>query len=64
MEKPEQERRQMSQGGLLDAAISTISQLLNSSDLQTRALAVRALGDMQRARRMVPLRRKVDAAAR
>jgi hypothetical protein len=60
MEKVDEERRNMSQGGLLDAAISTLQQLVNSSDVRTRSLAVRALADIQLARRMVPMRRRQD----
>lgn len=62
MDKVDEERRNMSQGGLLDAAISTLQQLVNSSDMMTRSLAVRALADIQRARQMVPMRRKHDGA--
>ncbi len=63
MDKVDEERRNMSQGGLLDAAISTLQQLVNSSDMMTRSLAVRALADIQRARRMVPMRRRQDGAS-
>ena len=62
MEKVDEERRNMSQGGLLDAAISTLQQLVNSGDMMTRSLAVRALADVQRARLMVPMRRRQDGA--
>ncbi|WP_146204505.1 hypothetical protein [Massilia glaciei] len=61
VEKVDEERRNMSQGGLLDAAVSTLHQLVNSSDSMTRSLAVRAISDIQRARRMVPGRRKQDS---
>lgn len=64
MEKPDNERRTMSLGGLLDSAIGAISQLTNSSDMTTRTLANRALNDIKRARRQVPMRRKQDITSR
>lgn len=64
MDKPEKERRNMSLGGLLDSAISAINQLTNSSDMTTRTLASRALNDIQRARRQVPMRRKMDITSK
>jgi hypothetical protein len=64
MEKPDKERRTMSLGGLLDSAIRSIGQLTSSSDLITRTLAGRALADIQRARRQIPMRRKQDQTSR
>jgi hypothetical protein len=62
MEKPEDDRRRMSQAGLLDSAIRTLSQLSTSADMTTRALAMRALADLQQVRRQVPSRRAHDRA--
>jgi hypothetical protein len=59
-EVPEADRRNMSQGGLLDCAVTALQPLLNSRDVATRAIALRVLSDIQRARRMVPGRRKQD----
>jgi hypothetical protein len=64
MDKPENDRRRMSQAGLLDSAIRTLSQLSTSADMTTRALAGRALADIQQARRQVPMRRALDREAR
>lgn len=58
------DRRRFSQGGLLDSAIRTISQLCNSPDLATRSLAIRALADIQQVRRQVPTRREYDRKTR
>ncbi|MDQ9169695.1 hypothetical protein Q8A64_04640 [Oxalobacteraceae bacterium R-40] len=60
MGKPEKERREISQAGLLEAAMRTINQLITSTDLNTRGVAFRALSDVKRARKLVPARRKDD----
>jgi hypothetical protein len=64
MDKPENERRRMSQAGLLDSAIRSLSQLATSADMTTRALAARALADIRQVRRQVPTRRALDREAR
>lgn len=64
MDKPENERRRVSQAGLLDSAIRTLSQLLASPDLNTRSLAIRAIADVQKVRKMVPTRRVHDCETR
>jgi hypothetical protein len=60
MDKPEKERRALSQAGLLESAMRTIGQLVSSADLNTRNLAFRALSEIKRARKLVPARRKDD----
>jgi hypothetical protein len=60
MNKPEKERRMLSQAGLLESAMRTIGQLVSSSSLETRNLAFRALAEIKRARKLVPARRKDD----
>jgi hypothetical protein len=64
MDKPENDRRRMSQAGLLDSAIRSLSQLSTSPDMTTRSLAARALADIQQVRRQVPTRRALDREAR
>ena len=60
MNKPEKERRILSQAGLLESAMRTIGQLVSSADLNTRNLAFRALSEIKKARKLVPSRRKDD----
>lgn len=60
MDKPEKERRVLSQAGLLESAMRTIGQLVSSSDLATRNLAFRAIAEIKKARKLVPSRRKDD----
>lgn len=64
MDKPENDRRRISQAGLLDSAIRSLSQLSTSGDMMTRSLASRALVDVQQVRRMVPSRRASDREIR
>lgn len=60
MDKPEKERRAISQAGVLESAMRTIGQLVSSTDLATRSLAFRALAEIKKARKLVPARRKDD----
>lgn len=63
-ESPVKERRRMSHAGLLDSAIRMVAQLASSGDVNTRALANRALADLQKLRHEQPKRRQNDASAR
>lgn len=63
-ESPVRERRRMSHAGLLDSAIRMVAQLASSGDVNTRALANRALADLQKLRHGMPKRRQVDTNAR
>jgi len=62
MNKVNEDRRRISLGGLLDSAIRTLTQLIASNDMNTRTLAIRALAEVQQARRLVPSRRVHDLA--
>ena len=64
MNKIDADRRRISLGGLLDSAVRTLTQLMSSNDMNTRTLAIRALADVQQARRLVPSRREHDRTAR
>lgn len=61
---PVKERRRMSHAGLLESAIRMVAQLASSSDVNTRALANRALADLQKLRHEQPKRRRLDGNAR
>lgn len=54
----------MSHAGLLESAIRMVAQLASSSDVNTRALANRALADLQKLRHEQPKRRRLDGNAR
>jgi hypothetical protein len=60
MEEPFKERRKMSHLGLVESIIQTVGQLATSSDLTTRSLAARALGDLRKLRDDIPTRRTND----
>jgi hypothetical protein len=64
MDKLQNDRRRISQAGLLDSAIRVLGQLSASNDLVTRSLAIRALADVQQVRRQVPTRRAQDRVVR
>jgi hypothetical protein len=64
MNKPENDRRRISQAELLDSAIRALGQLSVSNDLAARSLAIRALADVQQVRRQVPTRRAHDREVR
>ena len=61
---PFKEQRRMSHCGLLDSSIRMVAQLASSGDLNVRALANRALADLQKLRHEMPRRRQLDTIAR
>ena len=63
-ESPVKERRRMSHTGLLDSAIRMVAQLAAANEINTRALANRAMADLQKLRHEMPKRRQVDTSAR
>ncbi|MBI1892118.1 MAG: hypothetical protein HYS18_15845 [Burkholderiales bacterium] len=64
MEEQHLERRRMSHIGLIDALIHTIGQLAISKDMQTRAIAGKALVDLRKLRDCIPTRRGLDRTVR
>lgn len=60
MEEQGKERRRMSHIGLIDSIIQNIGQLATSSDMLTRSIAGRALGDLRKLRDSIPTRRVND----
>ena len=60
MEKDTENRRHMSQTGLLDSAIRSITKLTTVGDTASRGLAHQALADLIRLRRSLPARREDD----
>lgn len=64
MEQQQEERRRLSNVGLIDSIMNTLGQLTTSQDLMTRSIAARAMNDLRRLREGMPSRRSNDRKPR